>query len=122
VKEEDEGGVARPKVISRRQARGDSEEGSDESASESEEESEEEDEAVTARRMAVRERWGATVAARGGGGVSARACRSPVLEGELTSPPQSLGFEVGVLDSANLTTGGDGGRWSLSLQIERVMW
>jgi len=68
VKEEDEGGVARPKVISRRQARGDSEEGSDESASESEEESEEEDEAVTARRMAVRERWGATVAARGGGG------------------------------------------------------
>jgi hypothetical protein len=55
VKEEDEG-IAKPKVISRRQARDDSDEGSDESASESEEESEEEDEAVTARRAAVRER------------------------------------------------------------------
>lgn len=50
-------GVAAPRVISRRQARGlESEEESADEAAASSEESEEEDEAVTARRMAVRER------------------------------------------------------------------
>lgn len=52
----DSGGIAKAKVISRRQARDDSDEDSGESAQESSEESEEEDETVTARRQAVRER------------------------------------------------------------------
>lgn len=55
MKEEDEG-IAKPKVISRRRAREVSDEESGESAQESSEESEDEDETVTARRQAVRER------------------------------------------------------------------
>ncbi len=55
VKDEDEG-IAKAKIISRRQAREDSDEESGESAQESSGESEEEDEEVTARRQAVRER------------------------------------------------------------------
>lgn len=51
-----EDGIAKAKIISRRQAREDSDEESGESAQESSEESEEEDETVTARRQAVRER------------------------------------------------------------------
>lgn len=52
---EDEG-IAAPRIVSRRQARGELEEESDGGVAESSEESEEEDEEVTARRMAVRER------------------------------------------------------------------
>ena len=52
----DSDGIAKPKVISRRQARDDSDDESGESAEESSEESDEEDETVTARRQAVKER------------------------------------------------------------------
>ena len=55
VKDKDEG-IAKPAIISRRQAREDSDEESGESAQESGDESEEEDEDLTARRQAVRER------------------------------------------------------------------
>lgn len=55
VKDKDEG-IAKPAIISRRQAREDSDDESRESAEESGAESEEEDEEVTARRQAVRER------------------------------------------------------------------
>ena len=59
MRDRDEG-AAKPKIISRRQAREDSEEESGESAEESSGESEEEDEEVTARRQAVRERYART--------------------------------------------------------------
>lgn len=55
VKDSD-GGIAKARIVSRRQAREDSEEESGESGQESSGESEEEDEEVTARRKAVRER------------------------------------------------------------------
>ena len=56
VKDKDDK-IAKPKIISRRQARDDSDEESGESVEASSEESEEEDETVTARRQAVRERY-----------------------------------------------------------------
>lgn len=48
--------MAAPRVVSRRQARGEESDASEAGAAESSEESEEEDEEVTARRLAVRER------------------------------------------------------------------